>query len=87
VQPSLPLQTRKDIGMPLPYLDVQSNLSNLMLNKSHKVSWIKEVVGLQFILHELTGVFHSSLLTAKSVDLVVAHDGFLWVNDNHLYFS
>jgi len=26
-------------------------------------------------------VFHSSLLTAKSVDLVVAHDGFLFVTE------
>jgi len=32
-------------------------------------------------------VFHSSLLTAKSVDSVVAHDGFLLVTENFLYFS
>jgi len=32
-------------------------------------------------------VFHSSLLTVKSVNLVVAHDGFLCVARNYLYFS
>jgi len=34
-------------------------------------------------------MFHSSLLTVKSVDLVVARDGFLCVTKikNHLYFS
>jgi len=31
-------------------------------------------------------VFHSSLLTAKSIDLVVARDGFLFVTGNFLYF-
>ena len=30
----------------------------------------------QCILHGLTGVLHSSLLTAKSIDLAVARDGF-----------
>jgi len=32
-------------------------------------------------------VFHSSLLTAKSVDSVVALDGFLFVMENFLYLS
>ena len=40
----------------------------------------------QCILHGLTFVSHSSLLTAKGVNLAVAHDGFLR-NRNHLYFS
>jgi len=32
-------------------------------------------------------VSHSSLLTVKSIYLVVAHDGFLCVMKNHLYIS
>jgi len=34
-------------------------------------------------------VFHSSLLTAKSVDSVVVHDGFLFISGNFLtgYFD
>ena len=35
---------------------------------------------IQCIIHGLTSVSHSSMLTVKSVNLVVAHDGFplLW---------
>jgi len=33
-----------------------------------------------------SSVFHSSLLTVKSVNLVVAHDGFLCVTRNCPYF-
>jgi len=39
---------------------------------------------IQYILHGITSVLpcvHSSLLTAKSVNLVVAHDDFLGVMD------
>ena len=32
-------------------------------------------------------VFHSSMLTEKCINLVVAHDGFLCVLRNSLYFS
>jgi len=39
------------------------------------------------ILHGPSFVFYSFLLTAKSVDSVVAHDGFLFVMENFLHFS
>ena len=45
----------------------------------------------QCILQGLTSVLpfvlHSSLLTVKSVNLVIACDGFLCVMRNHLYIS
>ena len=41
----------------------------------------------QCILSGLTSVLHSSFLTVKSVDLVVARDGFLCVTRNCPYFS